>query len=251
LSGLVAIGTERLRWLRRVVAEEIDGPFRVAAVHAAVLPSERHALSMLDGLAPVAVLALLDAVLAERQRPVPSLELVWTGPEGEARIARDTAVVVRQLFSEAQRDVFVAGFRFDHGPSILQPLHAAMRDRGVSATFCLDLEKPVGGTPAERVNRAMQAFVRDDWVFGDPIPELWYDPRGAGPQPMASLHAKCVVVDGQRALVSSANFTDRGQRRNFEVGVLIADTAFARRLLEAWRGVMASGSLVRWATDNC
>ncbi len=40
----------------------------------------------------------------------------------------------------------------------------------------------------------------------------------------------CVVVDGARAFDSSANFTQRGQERNIEVGVLIADPSFASYL---------------------
>lgn len=43
----------------------------------------------------------------------------------------------------------------------------------------------------------------------------------------ASLHAKCVVVDERWVLVTSANFTDRGQTRNVEVGVLLDDAGFA------------------------
>jgi phosphatidylserine/phosphatidylglycerophosphate/cardiolipin synthase-like enzyme len=34
----------------------------------------------------------------------------------------------------------------------------------------------------------------------------------------ASLHAKCVIVDRSRALVTSAHFTDAAQRKNIEVG---------------------------------
>jgi phosphatidylserine/phosphatidylglycerophosphate/cardiolipin synthase-like enzyme len=48
----------------------------------------------------------------------------------------------------------------------------------------------------------------------------------------ASLHAKCVVVDGRWVFVTSANFTDRGQTRNVEVGVLLEDTRLAA-VLEA------------------
>ena len=59
------------------------------------------------------------------------------------------------------------------------------------------------------------------------------------------MHAKCVVVDETRALVGSANFTDRGQQRNVEVGVLVDDPIFARKLQQQWNGLAASGLLVR------
>jgi phosphatidylserine/phosphatidylglycerophosphate/cardiolipin synthase-like enzyme len=48
-------------------------------------------------------------------------------------------------------------------------------------------------------------------------------------------------VDGVRAFVSSANFTERGRARNIEVGVLIEDALFAGSLLRQWIGLMDGG----------
>lgn len=39
--------------------------------------------------------------------------------------------------------------------------------------------------------------------------------------------AKCVVVDARWVFVTSANFTDRGQTRTIEVGVLLEDVHLA------------------------
>jgi phosphatidylserine/phosphatidylglycerophosphate/cardiolipin synthase-like enzyme len=36
-----------------------------------------------------------------------------------------------------------------------------------------------------------------------------------------SLHAKCIAVDDQQVFVSSASFTEAGQDRNIEVGLLV------------------------------
>jgi phosphatidylserine/phosphatidylglycerophosphate/cardiolipin synthase-like enzyme len=47
-----------------------------------------------------------------------------------------------------------------------------------------------------------------------------------------------VVVDEQATLIGSANFTDRGQTRNIEVGVLIEDAGFARQVVEQWQGLV-------------
>jgi phosphatidylserine/phosphatidylglycerophosphate/cardiolipin synthase-like enzyme len=59
------------------------------------------------------------------------------------------------------------------------------------------------------------------------------------------MHAKCVVVDDATALIGSANFTDRGQQRNVEVGVRIDDPKFAARLAAQWNGLAGAGLLVR------
>jgi phosphatidylserine/phosphatidylglycerophosphate/cardiolipin synthase-like enzyme len=63
------------------------------------------------------------------------------------------------------------------------------------------------------------------------------------------MHAKCVVVDGKRAFVSSANFTDRGQERNIEVGALIDDPRFAMQLAQQWDGLVQSNIVGEYGVE--
>jgi len=56
-----------------------------------------------------------------------------------------------------------------------------------------------------------------------------------------------VVVDDERALITSANFTDRGQERNIEAGVLIEDHVFASELAGHWRQLVNAGLVTRYA----
>jgi phosphatidylserine/phosphatidylglycerophosphate/cardiolipin synthase-like enzyme len=172
-----------------------------------------EALEALNGLGPANVPMLLRAVLQERRaRPPP--ELVWTGPEARGSTARDTAVVLADLFTRATTRVLLAGFAFDHAEEVLAPLHAALQ-RGVSARVFAD------ATVADE-------FLRQHWPFGPPFPEVF----GFVPNPgvFASLHAKCVVVDGRWVFATSANFTNRGQSRNVEVGLLVDDASVATAL---------------------
>jgi phosphatidylserine/phosphatidylglycerophosphate/cardiolipin synthase-like enzyme len=62
--------------------------------------------------------------------------------------------------------------------------------------------------------------------------------------PGAVLHAKLLVVDGCRALVSSANLTHRALTANLEAGVLVEDPELAADLEAHVRGLMSSGTLV-------
>jgi cardiolipin synthase A/B len=50
----------------------------------------------------------------------------------------------------------------------------------------------------------------------------------------AMLHAKTLVVDGHVAIVGSANADIRSWRLNFELGAMVADPAFARKLEESF-----------------
>ncbi|HET8933820.1 MAG TPA: DISARM system phospholipase D-like protein DrmC [Polyangiales bacterium] len=199
-------------------------------------------LAVLEGHPRTAVLALLEAVLLERAaltRPGP--ELVWTGPEGQAATARDTAVVLRELFESARDVVLLGGYSFTHARNVLAPLHASMVARGVRSTFFVDVKQPAVATiPATlHADTALEKFVVDNWPFGPPYPAIYYDKRAIVPPPPHSiLHAKCVVVDCERAFISSANFTMQGQERNIEVGVLLEDKHFATQLAQQWMSLI-------------
>lgn len=243
-EGLTRVSLPDLERLHRLLAAgRLQGPLSVTALQAAGLGNLHTALAPISGLETSAVLAVLQITMAERtRRPVPHLDLVWTGPDVHGSQARDTAVVVRELFQAARRSVLVAGFAFDHAEDILRPLYTVMRNHGVEATLFVDLSKwtnaMIPGDPGEA---AADTFLAKNWPFGDPRPRLYYDPRTPFKNSEVSLHAKCVVVDEQRTFVTSANFTGRAQSRNLELGVLIEDSAFARQIVEQWRGLASAG----------
>jgi phosphatidylserine/phosphatidylglycerophosphate/cardiolipin synthase-like enzyme len=51
-------------------------------------------------------------------------------------------------------------------------------------------------------------------------------------------------VDHRLSLITSANFTERGQSRNFEAGVEIEDEAFAQSLARQWQNLVDEGVVV-------
>ncbi|MDP3215990.1 MAG: DISARM system phospholipase D-like protein DrmC, partial [Deltaproteobacteria bacterium] len=173
-----------------------------------------------------------DITASRRPGESTRVAMVWTGPETRGSGARDTAVVVREMFEAAERHVLIAGYSFERGEGILAPLHAAMRDRGVRVEMFVHLREATGvqADPEVYLRAQAEAWRRMYWSFGTPLPTLYVDPRAATAGSYASLHAKCIVVDGERALVGSANFTDRGQSRNIEAGVLVEDARFAEEL---------------------
>jgi phosphatidylserine/phosphatidylglycerophosphate/cardiolipin synthase-like enzyme len=204
---------------------------------------------VLGGLDRSAVCVVLRVAIAERvHRLPPRLDLVWTGPETRASVAQSTALIVERLFREAMHSVIVGGYSFDRS-EILEPLYRGMKDRGVSATLFLDIpgEAPTREGADAFATEFVDGFFRNVWNFGHPRPDVFYDPRTAAPgPPWASLHAKCVIVDDERALITSANFTDRGQTRNIEAGVLITDAAFSEGLAAQWRQLVGEGVVKRY-----
>ncbi len=217
--------------LQNLERERVRCPLTETNLVALGLGHLHDALGEIAKLDAATLATVLRIAIAERRlRPVPRIGLVWTGPEAHGSTARDTLVVVREIFEHARKSVLIGGYRFDHGKELFAPLHAVMKERHVETKIFLD---------------DASGFIEKNWPFGEPFPEMYCDPRTADAASRFSLHAKCIVADERKALVTSANFTDRGQTRNLEMGVLIEDGAFASRLVQQWRGLVEAGLLVR------
>lgn len=247
LSEVSTSALERLR--HALLAGTIRTPLTQAALLAFGLRHQLDALhGALAGHSGRACIAVLEVVLAERERHRgPDPELVWTGPERTRSTARDTAVVLRELFESASKQVLLAGFSFTRSHKVLEPLYRVMQQRPVDVRFFIEVPQtdvPIAD-PDSYAASHVRRFLKESWPYGDPTPRIYYDVRALtkGP-PWSSLHAKCVVVDGERAFVTSANFSDRGQERNVEAGVLLHDSKFAEHLARQWIGLIEAG-LVR------
>jgi phosphatidylserine/phosphatidylglycerophosphate/cardiolipin synthase-like enzyme len=113
----------------------------------------------------------------------------------------------------------------------------------------LDIPRPAGdGSPsAVLVSRFGQRFRESQWPRGHRLPRVYYDPRSVDAESpvRSSLHAKCIVVDGEQVFVSSANFTEAGQQRNIEVGLNIESPRLAGRLTRHFKHLHSHGLAAR------
>lgn len=249
MRSLVHVSSSELHAVRHALeAGRLACPLRATALQADGLG--QHAVDLQAALGDLdrpAVLGVIDAVLAERaQQSAPRVHLVWTGPEARRATARDTAVVLRELFEGARASVLIAGYSFDHGPDLFYPLRNAMMAHGVSVRAFVHINR--GEHDPEDPDICARTFAdnffRNLWPWKSPRPELFYDPRTVSAHltgEYASLHAKCVVVDGLRTLIGSANFTSRAHTRNVEAGVLIEDRRLATNLLDQFGGLVRVG----------
>jgi hypothetical protein len=244
-----AISSEDLALLRAMLESgDLGAPLSQKRLSASSLERLGDDAAFLFGLDRDQALRVITVLLADRaNRPSPP-ELVWTGPEGANADSRDTEVVVRRLFEGATKEVIVAGYSFDHGERIFAPLYEVMKARGVKATFVLDLagQARIASEMDDFAREKIVAFLGTNWPWGDPRPAIYYDPRTIMPKVYASMHAKCIVVDDARALITSANFTSRAQSRNIEVGVLVEQASFAKELAEHWRALFKQELLARY-----
>ncbi len=172
---------------------------------------------------------LLDAIVESRSNAKSMdelIELVASGPDLPGIMNRDTSVVVQQLFREAQQNVLIVGYSVYQGTQVFATLAEEMNKKpGLNVIMCLNVGRDGhdSTTEYEIRHRYMTQFKKKQWPEGFPLPKLYFDPRAIDPAPSkrASLHAKCIVADKRYAFVSSANFTERGQKRNIEIGVRV------------------------------
>ena len=260
MSAFSALSIEALRALATAYESGrlVDGSPLALAAH---LPSTdaREVGDEIDrlfksGMRLTHVSYLLRTLVADRERSGsqgPSVDLVWTGPEGNESWSRDTGVVIRELFVSARESVLVVGFAIHRGREIFQLLSERMEEiPTLKVQMFLNVARALRDTTRsdQLLLRFASDFKRQHWP-GKRLPEIYYDPRSLAidEATRTSLHAKCVVVDGARSLVTSANFTEAAQRRNIEVGVLVHDEPFARSLIDQFQGLVCTGAAARLA----
>ncbi len=221
--------------LRRYVSESMAAPVAIELQQRVAGGMEsRHLADCLEMLCQ-----------DRRHRPIAEdlIDLVWTGPEAPGIVNRDTSVVVGEMFRNAKESVLVAGYAVYQGHVVFKELAERMDQiPQLQVQMYLDIHRPQHdqSSPSELVRIFAERFVHKEWP-GHRRPNCYYDPRSLVPDQAkrTSLHAKCVVVDKQDAFVSSANFTEAGQTRNIEVGVLVRSQSLARKLINHFESLAA------------
>lgn len=189
------------------------------------------------GPAKAAWLRSLDE--AEGYRP--ASEFVWSGPAVAGLHARATRQALEQSLGNAHSSVWLSTYAFFDGPRAFEPLARRMEEvLSLEVTLLLNIERKRGDTTAAEnlIRRFADRFWGQEWP-GSRRPRVFFDPRalsegGAG----GVLHAKALVVDEERVLITSANLTEAALDRNIEMGVLLQDRVFAATVIAHFRSLV-------------
>ena len=173
-------------------------------------------------------------------------ELVWTGPD-ETNQLRSTSTVVDHLIRQAKSRITLAGFVIVKGDQIFRALAKRMdAEPALKVTLYLNVPAARGASQEAAVSWFATEFREQVWP-GERLPVVYYDPRSleVNSKRRAVLHAKCVVVDGGSALVTSANFTPNAQLKNIELGVKLEDSELSARIEAQFEQLVQKGILLR------
>jgi phosphatidylserine/phosphatidylglycerophosphate/cardiolipin synthase-like enzyme len=152
------------------------------------------------------------------------LEILWD-KELDARILSEEA------WDSIARRGFDPGRQFSAFRTLAERMN---QEPNLQVQLYLDIQRSAGDTSAESeiIRRFVYEFKTSQWPDNAPIPEIFYDPRAleSNRANRAALHAKCIVVDGHKVFVSSANFTQYAQERNIEIGLSLRSHQVALRI---------------------
>lgn len=208
-----------------------------------------------SGMRPLHLAYLLRSLAEERadaQAIADRVTLVWSGTEVLAGASRDTAVVVQELFRAARESILIASYALDSGDkakALFGPLAQRMdAELDLRVKLFVNVHRKHRDETADvlLLREFADRFRNEIWP-GERLPEVFHDPRSLASdgKTRACLHAKCVVVDETRALITSANFTEAAHVRNIEAGTLIADPGLARALRAQFETLVECGALRR------
>jgi len=254
------LGPQSMSLLAKALrAGKLVPPYDVNGMISTMLPEDlRHEVSaalgrMSEDGAPPSQIATLLEVLEEEVRSQQQLsdrvELVFSPPELDFVHARDTSVVVRELFLQAKQDVLIASYALDkRAQEIFRSLAERLDEGELRVRIYINVHRAYNDeTPAEQVVRAYAKRFRREYWPGERLPDVFYDPRSVAQDERRSscMHAKCVVVDQQRTFLTSANFTEAAQERNIEAGVVIDDANLALRIHQQFARLVEARSLIQ------
>jgi len=203
------------------------------------------------GIAPQHAAIVVDAIADARENatdPAQIVDIVLSGPEVPGIVTGDTVTTLRTLISEAQREVFMVGYAVHNAKPIFELLASRMASDNLRVLFCIEIGRKMGDTSldSEIVPRFAHEFREKHWPWSN-LPNIYYDPRSLSEdmQRRSSLHAKCVMADRERALITSANFTEAAWQRNIEFGILLRDASIVNRLGTYVDGLVETRALLK------
>lgn len=201
-----------------------------------------------DTQAAVLLTSLVAAKRTEIDHGVQA-DLVLSGPDVPGIPTSATEAVVQSLFQEAEDEIILAGYAFHNAKTIFEPLAKRLQAMPLLKVILhVDISRGFQDTTVAPaiVARFAHDFWKKHWPW-TPRPEVFYDPRAleTDAKKRACLHAKFVIIDRKKLLITSANFTEAAQRRNIEAGVILTAPIKAQQLAAYFEHLRASNGLLR------
>lgn len=154
-------------------------------------------------------------------------QVVWSGPEVSGIKGRNTELLFEELINEAQNSVLISIYSLsEYAASILELLNRKLMQG-------LYVEVFINDYPNNRT------FLNE--ILKAPNQRLAiYDYVGAQHYTQ-SLHAKTLIIDTHKSLITSSNLSYNGLDGNLEIGVLLHSKERAREFRDIFHSLLEKG----------
>lgn len=151
-----------------------------------------------------------------------NIEIVTTTPVSFNTKTRRTYPVIEELISKATKHIVITGYAIsEHFDEIMEILNVKSKQGVLVELFINDYEKVK--IHLDKIEHSNKNFFRV-YKFIEKEEDK-----------MASLHAKTVIVDREKALISSANLSYHGMVSNIEIGVLVESKEKVQQILDIYQ----------------
>lgn len=140
-------------------------------------------------------------------------ELVLSGPNTPFISTRKTEQALLEVINSANHSLFIVSFVVYDIPSIIKALLEA-QERSVKISILVELSQESGGSLSFDVVALVSKLVPEALLY------VW-DPSANTMFYGGSVHAKLVVADKAKCLLTSANLTGKAFDKNLEAGIMI------------------------------
>lgn len=166
----------------------------------------------------------------------PRITPVWTGPAFDRDLTPfRTYETVKQLIDSAQNEVFIVGYSFSfRNEEILELLGSIEKaaDRKCRINLIVNDQESNYSEIMNNWNRESYLLNIYRWI-------------GTPEEDYASLHAKLIIIDQQRMLLTSANFSYHGFRKNIETGVVIENHQVSRNIWKQYQSLLRHDEVIK------
>jgi phosphatidylserine/phosphatidylglycerophosphate/cardiolipin synthase-like enzyme len=154
----------------------------------------------------VKVCQLVNSLIKRQSKD--TVEIVTTTPISFLAKTRKTRPVIEELISGAEHTITLTGYSIsDHFEEFLKLINQKSK-RGVVVELFVNSYEKVRSVLSD-IEHTSRRFLKV------------YEYSSKTDDKMAALHAKTIIVDGERMLISSANLSYHGLEGNIEIGALI------------------------------
>ncbi|RSL29917.1 hypothetical protein D7Z54_28690 [Salibacterium salarium] len=164
----------------------------------------------------------------------PSIHPVWTGPDVDRYISNQTYETVKVMLQHAKDEIFIVGYAFSFYDSsvldLLEEIENAAH-RGCRINIIVNRNE-------KNINQ-----IFDNWSI-DRHKLNVYKWDGEV-KDYTSLHAKLIMVDQLKLLITSANFSLHGFHKNVETGVIIENHSSIRDIWLQYQSLLRNGHVVK------